>query len=133
MARGPFGWPHASSRKSGRLPDMKWIKIALASGVSLLAMTAHARADFIFTPLAYLLFAGPLGSVFSFGAIYTGLQIAAYAAVLGAQIALSQRQQPKIDPGQLKNTFQEAETPEYNAVGRVRLGGLKAFGNTSGQ
>ena len=112
---------------------MKWIKIALAGCVSLLAMTAHAHADFIFTPLTFLLFSSPIGAVLGPGAIYAGLQIAAYAAVLGAQIALSRRQQPKIDPGQLKNTFQEAETPEYNAVGRVRLGGLKAFGNTSGQ
>ncbi|MFC6487374.1 phage tail protein [Nitratireductor sp. GCM10026969] len=111
---------------------MKWIKFALAGTVSLLAMTAHAHADFIFTPIAFALFASPLGAVIPFAGLYTGLQIAAYAAVLGAQLALSQRQQPKIDPGELKNTFQEAETPEYNGIGRVRVGGLKAFGNTKG-
>lgn len=108
---------------------MKWIKLALAGCVSLLAMTAHAQADFIITPIAFSLFAGPLGAVASFGAIYTGVQIAAYAAVIGAQMALGARQQ-KIDPGEMKNTFQEAESSEFNAVGRVKLGGLKAFGNT---
>lgn len=108
---------------------MKWIKLALAGCVSLLAMTAHAQADFIITPIAFSLFAGPLGAVASFGAIYTGVQIAAYAAVIGAQLAFGPRQQ-KIDPGEMKNTFQEAETSEFNAIGRVKLGGLKAFGNT---
>lgn len=109
---------------------MRWLKLALASCASWLAMTAHAQADFVITPLAFALFAGPLGAVASFAGIYTGLQIAAYAAVLGAQLALSQRGQQKIDPGEMKNTFQEAETSEFNAVGRVKLGGLKAFGNT---
>lgn len=110
---------------------MKLIKLALAGCVSLLAMTAHAQADFIITPIAFSLFAGPLGAVASFGAIYTGVQIAAYAAVIGAQLAFG-RQQQKIDPGEMKNTFQEAESSEFNAVGRVKLGGLKAFGNTKG-
>lgn len=111
---------------------MKWIKVALAGCVSLLAMTAHAQADFVITPIAFALFAGPLGAIASFAGIYTGIQIAAYAAVLGAQLALSSRGQQKLDPGEWKNTFQEAETSEYNAVGRVKLGGLKAFGNTKG-
>ncbi|MCG7503397.1 hypothetical protein [Mesorhizobium retamae] len=110
---------------------MKWIKLALAGCVSLLAMTAHAQADFIITPIAFSLFAGPLRAVASFGAIYTGVQIAAYAAVIGAQLAFG-RQQQKIDPGEMKNTFQEAESSEFDAVGRVKLGGLKAFGNTKG-
>lgn len=109
---------------------MKLLKLFLAGGASLLAMTAHARADFIITPIAFALFAGPLGGVFSFAAIYTGIQLAAYAAVLGAQFALSQRGQQKIDPGEAKTTYQEAESSEVRAVGRVRLGGLKAFGNT---
>jgi len=112
---------------------MKFIKLALTGCVSLLAMTAHAHADFIFTPIAFALFAGPLGGALSFGAIYTGLQIAAYAAVVGSQMVPAGRgQRPKIDPGEMKNTFQEAETSEFNAVGRVKLGGLKAFGNTKG-
>ncbi|WEX10271.1 phage tail protein [Chelativorans sp. AA-79] len=110
----------------------KLLKAILAGCVSWLALTAHAHADPIFTPLTYLLFAGPLGAVLGPAAIYAGLQVAAYSAVLGAQLALSQQQTPKIDPGELKNTFQESETSEYQGVGRVRVGGLKAFGNTKG-
>src|SRR5690606_22217436 len=109
---------------------MKFIVKLLAGGVSLLAMTAHAQADFIITPIAFALFAGPLGAAVSFATIYTGLQIAAFAAVIGAQMAIAGSRRQKIDPGEMKNTFQEAETPEFNAVGRVKLGGLKAFGNT---
>lgn len=113
---------------------MKWIKTALAGCVSLLAMTAHANAaTAFFMNIGFALWSGTaLGAVFTPTIIAAGLQIAAYGAVLGAQLALSQRQQPKINPGELKNTFQEAETPEYNGVGRVRVGGLKAFGNTKG-
>jgi hypothetical protein len=109
---------------------IKAFKVIIAGGVSLLAMTLHAQADFIFTPIAFALFAGPLGAVASFGAIYTGLQLAAYAAVLGAQLLFGGQEQPKINPGEMKNTFQESESSEINAIGRVRLGGLKAFGNT---
>lgn len=35
-----------------------------------------------------------------------------------------------IDPGAAKATFESSAGPELRAVGRVRLGGLKAFGNT---
>lgn len=37
-----------------------------------------------------------------------------------------------IDPGAARGTFESAESPELRAVGRVRIGGLKAFGNTAG-
>lgn len=109
---------------------MKLILRALMACSSLLAMTSYAQADPIIFPIAVSLFSGPLGAVLSINAIYTGLQIAAYVAVAGAQAALAARNRQKIDPGQIKNTFQEAETSEYNAIGRVRIGGLKAFGNT---
>jgi hypothetical protein len=108
---------------------MKWLKSLLMAGASLLAMTASARADFVFTPLTFALFAGPLGAIASPGLIYAGLQVAT-AAALAVGSALAGRQSQKIDPGQYKNTFEESEASEVNAIGRVRLGGLKAFGNT---
>lgn len=37
-----------------------------------------------------------------------------------------------IDPGQQKSTFTASEGPEVRAVGRVRVGGTKIFGNTTG-
>lgn len=113
---------------------MKIIKTALLAGASLLAATAHALADPIFTPLAVALFAGPLGGVLSIGAIYTGIQIAAVAAVVGLQYAFGAKGQQKIDPGQFKNVFEtDGNQSEIRALGRVRVGGPRAFGNTSGR
>lgn len=37
----------------------------------------------------------------------------------------------QIDPTQAKSTFESNESPELRTVGRVRIGGLKAYGNTS--
>ncbi|MDR7220363.1 phage tail protein [Aminobacter aminovorans] len=111
---------------------MKSPKTWFLAGVSLLATTASAWADPIFTPIAFALFAGPLGGVLSFGAIYTGIQLAAVAAVAGLQYALGANQQQNIDPGQFKNVFEDSgNQSEIRAIGRVRVGGLKAFGNTS--
>ncbi|MBN9035454.1 MAG: hypothetical protein J0H53_05245 [Rhizobiales bacterium] len=111
---------------------MKWFKIALAGGASLLAMTAHARADFVITPLAYTLFSGALGSVFSFSAIYTGLSIALSVGVslLGSGLLGGGQQQRVADPGQYRSVFESTEASEVNAIGRCLLGGLKVFGNT---
>lgn len=103
--------------------------------VSLLALSAPAHADFVITPIAFALFAGPLGAVASVGAIYTGVQIALYGALaIGSQLisgAFGQQQQ-RVDPGQYKSTFENSESSEVNAIGRVGLGGLKVFGNTKG-
>lgn len=38
----------------------------------------------------------------------------------------------QIDPTQAKSTFESNESPELRCVGRVRIGGLKAYGNTAG-
>jgi hypothetical protein len=70
---------------------MKYLGVLLAGCVSLLAMTAHARADFIITPIAYSLFAGVLGNVFSFSAIYTGLTILGAVPADGARLVTVSR------------------------------------------
>jgi hypothetical protein len=109
---------------------MKLRTVALA-GASLLAMTAHASADPV--SIGFFLFAGPLGSVFSFSALVTAAQIGLYGIGIGASLLTGALNQPgRIDPGQYKNTFETGESSEVNAIGRVRLGGLKAFGNTKG-
>lgn len=54
------------------------------------------------------------------------------AATIGAQLLLGQQSNaPVADPGQFKSTFENPEGPEIRAVGRVRLGGLFFFRNTS--
>lgn len=109
------------------------LKTFAMAGASLLAMTAHASAEPISLGLGYLLFAGPLGAVFSFSALVTAAQVGLYGLGIGASLLTGALNQPgRIDPGQYKNTFETAESSEVNAIGRVRLGGLKAFGNTKG-
>ncbi|HEU4986856.1 MAG TPA: phage tail protein [Rhizobiaceae bacterium] len=110
---------------------MKWLPRILAAGASLLAMTAHASADPI--SIGFFLFAGPLGSVFSFSTLVTAASVALAVGPTVASLAISALQRrPTINPGEAKNTFQESESSEINAIGRARLGGLKAFGNTDG-
>lgn len=111
---------------------MTWLKRLLAAGASVLAMTAYASADPI--SIGYALFAGPLGGIFSFGALVTASQVALYGigfAVSAVSSALSRNRQT-VDPGTYKNTFEAGDSSEVNAIGRVGLGGLKAFGNTNG-
>lgn len=53
------------------------------------------------------------------------------AAIVGASLLSSVLgEAPKIDPGKFKNTFETGESSEIRGLGRVRVGGLKAFGNT---
>jgi len=56
------------------------------------------------------------------------------AGVVGAQFlagAFFGPRAPKIDPGEFKSTFETGNSSEIRAIGRVRVGGLKAFGNTN--
>ncbi|WP_459077765.1 phage tail protein [Mesorhizobium sp. A623] len=53
------------------------------------------------------------------------------AALIGASLLSSVLgRTPKINPGDFKSTFETGDSSEIRAVGRVRVGGLKAFGNT---
>ena len=53
------------------------------------------------------------------------------AAIIGASLLSSVLgRAPKINPGDFKSTFETGDSSEIRAVGRVRVGGLKAFGNT---
>lgn len=110
---------------------MKRLTATLAAGVCLAALTSPAMADPV--SIGFLLFAGPLGGVFSFGALVTAAQIGLYAVGLGASLLVSSlgRRQQRVDPGQYRNTFETApENSQVNAIGRVRVSGLKIFGNT---
>lgn len=108
------------------------IRLALLSGASLLALAGPSHAEPISLGIAFALFSGPLGAVFSFSAIVTGVNAALVAgAVIGGQLLTGR--QGKIQPQEYKSTFEESPNQsEIRAVGRVRLGGLKIFGNTKG-
>lgn len=116
---------------------MKSVRTPALGIVLLFALTTHA---FAFEALGSLIISAlmavpggiallPIASAaaigsFVFGAGVVVLNIAA-SAFLGKQ--------QKIDPGQFKNVFEDTGTQsEVRAIGRVRVGGLKAFGNTAG-
>lgn len=107
------------------------MKRYLVASVAWLALTGEAMADPIITPLAFALFAGPLGAVASFAAIYTGLQVVGVALAVGSQVVSALRR-PKANPQDIKNTSKGAEGPGRHAFGTVRLAGKAAFGNTAG-
>lgn len=110
---------------------MKRITTAALAGVSLLALTAPAYAlESIAISIGYALFASPLGAVFSFSSLVSFSQLAVVGGISAASLLSGGQDRPAHDPGQFKSIFENAETSEVNAGGRVRLGGLKAFGNT---
>lgn len=52
---------------------------------------------------------------------------------IGAQFlvgSLMGPKMPKLDPGEYKSTFDTGNSSEIRAIGRIRISGLKAFGNT---
>lgn len=108
------------------------LKTFLLSGVSLLGMTTAAYAGAgLLTTLTLAIFAGPVGSVLGPGAIYAGLQILGTTALIGGQLlSLAGRKPGSINPGEFKQTLETEETSEVNGVGRVRVAGVRAFGNT---
>ncbi|MGH6862445.1 MAG: hypothetical protein ACRECY_19545, partial [Phyllobacterium sp.] len=111
------------------------IRTLLLSGTSLLAMTVAASADpvsigsFIISGLLSVGAGGilPAVSAATLGSVVLG------AGVIGLNLAstfLGSR--PKINPGDYKNTFETGDSSEIRAIGRVRVSGLKVFGNTKG-
>lgn len=112
---------------------MKFIKSLMLAGVCLPAMVTYAAADpvsigsFVISSLMSVGAAGilPAVSAATIGSAVLG------AAIIGANILSSVLgRSPKINPGDFKSTFETGDSSEIRAVGRVRVGGLKAFGNT---
>lgn len=91
------------------------------------AMQQPAAAEPI--SLTFALFASSLGSL-TVGGLSLA-QLGAFALTAGLSLASSFLGRKKTtNPGDYKSTFQTEESSEVNAIGRVRLGGLVAFGNT---
>ena len=112
------------------------LKTVLLAGASLLAMTTHAWSFEMLGSLiitAFLAVPGgiailPIASAAAIGQAVVG------AALLAANIATAfMQRRPSIDPGQFKGTFEDTgNQSEIRAIGRVRVGGLRVFGNTKG-
>ncbi|WP_411033847.1 hypothetical protein [Shinella sp. BYT-45] len=115
---------------------MTFLKICFASGASYVATATHAFAD----PVSLIATAihGFLLSSTAIAATATGViaTVAANVIVGGALLGLSllgrQRQTGAVNPSDAKNTFESSESSVIEGLGRVRVGGMKAFGNTDG-
>ncbi|TDK35192.1 hypothetical protein E2F50_13095 [Rhizobium deserti] len=68
--------------------------------------------------------AGTLATVIGYGV--------AGAAIVGASLLGRQQKGGAVKPSDVKSTFETGESSIIEGVGRVRVGGLKAFGNTDG-
>ena len=109
---------------------MKLLKLAFAASASLLALTACAHAEPVSIGFALWATIGAVLPSVSFATFVAIGSILPAALAIGAQLLFTPH--PKIDPGKYKDTFQEQDSSEINAIGRVELGGLRAFGNTNG-
>lgn len=115
---------------------MKSVRLLFASGASFVAMATHAHADpvsLIATAIHGFLLSSTAVAATAAGTIAT---IAANVIVGGAFVGLSligrQRQPGTVKPSDAKGTFESGESSVIEGLGRVRVGGLKAFGNTDG-
>jgi hypothetical protein len=107
-----------------------------ASGASFVAMTVDAHADpvsLIATAIHGFLLSSTAVAATAAGTLAT---IAANVIVGGALVGLSlvgrQRQTGTVKAADAKGTFESGESSVIEGLGRVRVGGLKAFGNTDG-
>lgn len=114
---------------------MKFLKLCFVSGASFVAMTTHAHAD----PVSLIATAihGFLLSSTAIAATATGViaTVAANVIVGGALLGLSmlgRRQPGTVNPADAKGTFEGGQSSVIEGLGRVRVGGMKAFGNTDG-
>ncbi|MEY9196644.1 hypothetical protein ABIA16_001760 [Sinorhizobium fredii] len=115
---------------------MKSLRLLFASGASFVAMTAHAHADpvsLIATAIHGFLLSSTAVAATAAGTIAT---IAANVIVGGALVGLSligrERPTGTVKAADAKGTFESGESSVIDGLGRVRVGGLKAFGNTDG-
>ncbi|WP_148280404.1 phage tail protein [Sinorhizobium fredii] len=116
---------------------MKYVRLLFASGASFVAMTSHAHADpvsLIATAIHGFLLSSTAVAATAAGTIAT---FAANAIVVGALAGLSlfgagQRPTGTVKAADAKGTFESGESSVIEGLGRVRVGGLKAFGNTDG-
>lgn len=112
------------------------VKKALALIIATLAFVLHAAPAYagIETLIGSAIFATLLeAGVTTYAAtvITTALEfLLPFAVAAGASLALAPNMPSVPKPGAAKETFTAADSPEMRAIGRVRVGGLIAFGNS---
>lgn len=115
---------------------MKFLKLCFASGASYVAMASHAHADpvsLIATAIHGFLLSSTAISAAATGAIATvAANVIVGGALLGLSVLGAQRPTGAVNPSDAKSTFETSESSVIEGLGRVRVGGMKAFGNTDG-
>ncbi|AHK42207.1 putative antifreeze protein [Ensifer adhaerens OV14] len=115
---------------------MKHLKSALLAGAAFAGMTTHACAApaALITPIwGFLLSSTAIPAALT-GTIATiAANVIVGGALIGAQL-LGRPQRPTgtVKAADAKGTFETGESSVIEGLGRVRVGGLKAFGNTDG-
>lgn len=110
-------------------------RVYLLAGVSYFATAPDVLADpvsLLATAIQGFLLSSTAIAATATGAIAT---IAANAIVIGGLAAVSLlggRRGGAIKPSDAKSTFEAADSSVIEGIGRVRVGGMKAFGNTDG-
>jgi len=109
------------------------VRTVLLTGISLLAMTAHAHALEALGSLIITAFmsVGAAGLLPAASAAAIGLS-AIGVAVTAANLAFSLFNRHRSNPQEIKQTSKGSEGPGRHAFGRVDLAGKIGFGNTAG-
>jgi hypothetical protein len=112
---------------------MKSMTFLLFAGAALATMAGPANAEPISignAVFAFLYGAGLPGAVANAIAVAAPYVLAAGATV--ASVALNRPKGGAISPQDAKSTFETQDSAVMEGIGRVRVGGLQAFGNTDG-
>jgi hypothetical protein len=100
----------------------------MLSSAAYAAATMPAHAE----PISFAIFSA-LYTIGIPGAIANAISLIAVPALaVGASLALGARRAPSIKASDAKSTFESAEAQVMEGIGRVRVGGLKAYGNSDG-
>lgn len=115
--------------------------LILAAALALAATPAHADPisltvaginALLSTTLTTSTVLGTIGTVSITVGQVVGTALAVGTSLLASVLGRSgNKQQPQLDPSAGKNTFETSEAGEIRSIGRVRIGGVKVFGNTA--
>ncbi|NGO63964.1 hypothetical protein G6N76_09785 [Rhizobium daejeonense] len=100
----------------------------MLSSAAYAAATMPAHAE----PISFAIFSA-LYTIGIPGAIANAISLVAIPALaIGGSLALGRARAPSIKASDAKSTFESSEAQVMDGIGRVRVGGLQAFGNSDG-
>lgn len=103
---------------------------AAAEPVSLTILGVNALLGTTLTASTAIISTAAGATILSLGTVISGV-FAVGLSIAGSVLA-SGRRKGAIDPGAAKSTFETGNSGRIRTIGRVRIGGLKVYGNTVG-